>query len=128
MAKPKLTDLLKRPIAFHRAFVPIAGSVHAALMLSQALYWSDRTKDDDGWFYKTAAEWEEETGMTRHEQDGARRKLKETGFWFEDLRGYPPKQHYRVDQEILLSQFAENRQSNLPKSGKLACRKPAKHL
>ena len=33
-----LLQLLDRPIAFHRCFVTLTGSVTAALMLSQALY------------------------------------------------------------------------------------------
>jgi hypothetical protein len=35
-----LIDLLDRPIAFHRIFVELTGSVLAAVMLSQAFYWS----------------------------------------------------------------------------------------
>lgn len=34
--------------------------LHAAVMLSQALYWTDRTKDVTGWFSKTHKEWARE--------------------------------------------------------------------
>ena len=54
--KRSLLDLLDRPIAFHRVFVTITGSLAAGVMLSQALYWSRRTKDPEGWFYKTQPE------------------------------------------------------------------------
>jgi hypothetical protein len=47
-------QILDRPIAFHRCLVRVTKSVAAALMLSQAIYWSNRTKDPDGWFWKTA--------------------------------------------------------------------------
>jgi hypothetical protein len=107
-----LENLLDRPIAFHRCFVTLTGSVPAALMLSQAIYWSRRTRKD-GWFYKSQKDWEEETGLTRREQDTARRSLKATGFWEEDLRGVPATRYFRVAVEKLLSSLAE--------SAKLVC-------
>lgn len=33
------------------------GDHKAAVFLNQVLYWTDRTKDPDGWFYKTSADW-----------------------------------------------------------------------
>lgn len=120
--------LFERPVAFHRIFVDLTGSVQAALMLSQAFYWSKRTTLPDGWFYKPTAEWTEETGLTRHEQDTARKFLKKTTFWKEKLAGVPAKCHFKVDKLALFSslleigkqesQFAENRQTSSPESGK----------
>lgn len=96
-----IIDLIKqfseRPIAFHRIYVTITGSVNAGLMLSQAMYWSARTKDPDGWFYKTANEWELETGMNRREQDNAREKLRNTSFWQEKRKGVPARMFFRIE-------------------------------
>lgn len=36
----------------------------AALLLSQILYWSERTDDPDGWFAKSYDDWHEELGLT----------------------------------------------------------------
>jgi hypothetical protein len=98
-------DLLDRPIAFHRIFVTLAGSFTAAGMLSQALYWTRiKLRDQpasDGWFYKTQAEWEEETGLTRSEQETARKHLRKTPFWGEARRGIPAKLYFRVDLDAL---------------------------
>jgi hypothetical protein len=44
--------VLDKPIAFQRSFVTITGSINAALLLSQAVYWATRTKDPEGWFYR----------------------------------------------------------------------------
>lgn len=67
-------------ITFHRVFVDITGSINAALMLSNAIYWTNRLPPErDGWFYKTKEEWEQETGLTREQQDKARRQLQECG-------------------------------------------------
>lgn len=98
-----LHSLLDRPIAFHRVFVTISGSVLAGLMLSQAYYWTPRGSSGDGWFYKTQAEWQAETGMTRWEQETARKKLlqvktvEDVGVWEEERRGVPARLFYRIN-------------------------------
>lgn len=96
-----LADLLDRPIAFHRAFVTLGGGVNGALLLSQAVYWSRRTADGGGWFFKTQTEWTEETGLSRREQEGARRALTASGVLQEDRRGVPARLFYRVDFEVM---------------------------
>jgi len=57
--------LLGRHIAFHRRLVDLTGNVKAALLLSQAVYWTRHGRDiaqRDGWFHKTAEQWELELG------------------------------------------------------------------
>ncbi len=49
------------PTAFVRLF---DGDHKAAILLSQVLYWSDRSKDPDGWFYKSYADWHAEIGLS----------------------------------------------------------------
>lgn len=120
----EILDLLDRPIAFHRAFARLAGSVHAGLLLSQAVYWSRRTSDSDGWFYKTQAEWTEETCLTRREQETARaalRKLQHNScpLWLEERRGVPARMFFRIDSAILLHLLSQIRQSSLAESAKL---------
>lgn len=94
--------LLNRPIAFHRCFVTLTGSVTAALMLSQALYWQRRTQHAGGWWFKIRDEWTSETGMSRREQETARRRLRQLGLLHEELRGIPAQLWYRVDEARLL--------------------------
>jgi|GEM_PF-4899921 len=43
------------------------GDILAALLLSQILYWSDRTDDQDGWFSKSYGDWHTELGMTEYQ-------------------------------------------------------------
>lgn len=103
-----LETLLDRPIAYHRVFADLTKSVKAALMLSQALYWSKRTRDPDGWFYKPQHEWFTETGLTRREQDTARVALlgcqadNLPTFWQEQRRGLPARIYYRLDCKALM--------------------------
>lgn len=75
-----------RTIAFRKVHVDLTGSVTAALMLAQALYWSEHTRDKAGWFYKSATEWTEETGLSVQEQRTARKKLNQFEWWQEEKR------------------------------------------
>ncbi len=121
-----LHDLLDRPIAFQRAFVSLGAGITGALMLSQAIYWSKRTNNADGWFYKTMEEWASETGMTRSEQESARKKLVSAGVLEEKKKGVPCRLFYRVNMDaIRTSLLAENQHSSLQDSRKLGCRKTA---
>lgn len=116
-----------RPIAFNRHYVNLGCGINGALMLSQMVYWSKRTKDQNGFFYKTQDDWIEETGLTRYEQERARKKLKELGFILEHKHGVPCKVHFKVDHERLylaLIQYAENQQTGMWKNHKLECGKP----
>jgi len=107
--------MFDRPIAFHREFVVLTGSITAALFLSQAVYWTKRTKEPDGWFYKSRAEWQEETGMSRREQETARKKLKALGIIREDRRGgMNPTTYFWVDTdrlEVMVKTAYQNRVS-----------------
>ena len=100
-APSALRVLLGPPIAFHRCLVPVSGSITAALMLSQAIYWSPRTDDPEGWFYKTRDQWMKETSMGRWEQEAARKLLVNRGLMEEKRVGMPAKLHYRVNFDRL---------------------------
>ncbi len=118
-----------RPVAFHRSFVSIRTKtggklgVASALMLSQAIYWARRSSDNEGWFYKTQEEWEEETGLTRREQETARKRLRATDFWHEELRGMPARLHFRVDFEALAAALGLC-QTSLHESARQVCTNP----
>lgn len=103
----KLTDLLDRPIAYQRCFVPIAGTVSGAVFLSQLLYWSSRSTITGGWIYKTRKEWQEETGLTRYEQESVRRVLRGKGILFEKKFGVPCKVYFRLDDGVLRNYLHE---------------------
>ena len=112
--------LLQSPIAFHRVFVDLAEGALPGLFLSQAWYWSGKTQDVEGWFYKTQVEWEEETGITRKEQETARKHLRRASLLEEKLRGQPARLWYRLNLEIL--------QTRLYEMGKLDCPKRANKI
>ncbi len=68
-----------RTIAVYRCLIEITGSLKAAAMLSQLLYWTRVSKEvaqRDGWIYKSISQMQEETGLTPREQDTCKDKLK----------------------------------------------------
>jgi len=76
------------------------GDVHAALMLSQIIYWSDRTKKTDGWFYKKTEEWTDEIGLSRYQIDRVLKVLPWVDTKVVQVAGAPVK-HYRIDLDAL---------------------------
>jgi len=102
-ARKRIEFFFGRPIAFHRCFVKLTGSVHAALMLSQALYWLNPERQgqgrgkDEGWFWKTREQWEAELGLSRWEQETARKQLRLTKFWKEKDKRLEHRIYFSVD-------------------------------
>ena len=92
--------VLDRPIAFHKIFVDMTGSIYAALFLSQAIYWSQRC-GEDGWFYKTMDEWHQETGMGKKGIMRARLVLMRLGLIQVKREGIPCRLFYHVDAKRL---------------------------
>lgn len=112
-----ILPLLDRPIAFQRSFIRLNIGVTAALFLSQMTYWTNRS-DDDGWVYKTQDEWEEETGLSRYEQEGARKKLRSIGVLLEKRKGVPARLFYKVDNDVLYQALvAANKNVEKPQTG-----------
>lgn len=112
-----ILPLLDRPIAFQRSFIRLDIGVTAALFLSQMTYWTNRS-DDDGWVYKTQEEWEEETGLSRYEQEGARKKLRSIGVLLEQRKGVPARLFYKVDNNVLYQVLvAANKNAEKPHTG-----------
>jgi len=110
-----------RPIAFNRDFVNFGIGITGALFLSQCVYWSKRTPDNNGWFYKTMQEWEDETGLTRFEQETARKKLKSLGLIEEKRAGVPAKLYYRIVANKIVEMLKTSmRESSKPVCGNVA--------
>lgn len=87
---------LGRPVAYYPSLNKLTGSVTATIFLCQFVYWHGKGADPE-WIYKTQAEIQEETGLSRREQETARRNLKEIGVLEEKYKGIPRKLYYRLD-------------------------------
>ncbi|WP_051273359.1 hypothetical protein [Desulfotruncus alcoholivorax] len=97
--------LMDKPVAYHPDVAKMLKSVTACVFLAQLLYWTGRGNDE--WIYKTQSEWYEETGLSRKEQETARKKLVEKGILHEQRRGQPARLYYRLDLERLAECLSE---------------------
>lgn len=97
-----------------RVYIQFTKSHRAALMLSQCVYWSDRTRDHEEWFYKSYHEWHDELGLNQHAIETCVKTLTDGG-WLEtklDKVGIRSTRFYRPN----LEKIAEAIQSTLADS------------
>jgi hypothetical protein len=97
-------------VQFHTAVAQRVG-FKAALMLGHALYWTRhwlaKQPQRDGWFWKTAREWSDATGLSAREQESARAALRDAGLWAEQIAGAPARLYFRVDLAVLTAHLRE---------------------
>lgn len=93
--------LMDKPVAYRPDLARILGGVKCAVFVCQMLYWTGKGARADGFIWKTQSELEQETGLTRYEQEGARKKLLELGVIEEKRAGIPARMHYRVNLDVL---------------------------
>ncbi|TGN95665.1 hypothetical protein [Burkholderia sp. USMB20] len=110
-----------RPIAFGTRLARITGHPKQALLLSQLVYWTRRGRDVDangGWVHKTREHWLLETGLSREEQENARRRLRSMKLLTEWRGGQPARMHYRLEVEAISNavQFTCPMVAQLPSS------------
>ncbi|WP_010323649.1 DnaT-like ssDNA-binding domain-containing protein [Marinobacterium stanieri] len=114
MSRAAYAELLRRPVAYHPVFRKVTGSTVAAVMVSQMYYWSSEGRisaERDGWFHKTISEWEAEIGLSRSEQERARRDLVKAGVLEEARKGSPARMWFRLRVEALLALVAQYAES-----------------
>ncbi len=92
------------PVVFHRLYVDVTGDILAALWLSYAVYYlAELVADvDEGWLGRSQEMWQSDTGMSRREQERARRRLRDLGLISERRRPNAPMQ-FRVDFDRLFA-------------------------
>jgi hypothetical protein len=94
-----------------RLFVILLENDHlAALFLSQCIYWSDRTKRKDGFFYKSVEEWKDETLLTRHQVERITQKLCRLGYIVTELHraNGAPTTHYKVNMRRITADLLKS--------------------
>jgi hypothetical protein len=105
-------------ITIPRAFIYATGSLEAALLLSQIIYWTDRTTMDNGWFAKSYKEWLEEIHLSEYQVRKATDTLQPFGVEtiIRKFAGAPTV-HYRLNSEVfeewILKKLQERKSKNL---------------
>ncbi len=89
-----------KPVAFNPLLAKLSGNACAGLFMSQLLYWWNKGSNDN-WIYKTIKEIEEETSLTRSEQDTAIKTWLRLQVLQVKKCGVPPKRHFNIDTDKL---------------------------
>jgi hypothetical protein len=114
--RQKVKDLLpNRVVGYSPDLARAVGGATVGLFLSQLLFLSDKGHNPDGWVYKSEAEMGQETGLTKREQQTARRKLLSLGVIAIERRGFKFTYHFKVLWERLYQVIEQyQRGQNVP--------------
>jgi hypothetical protein len=114
--RQKVKDLLpNRTVGYSPDLARAVGGATIGLFLSQLLFLSDKGANPEGWIYKSEAEMGRETGLTKREQQTARRKLLALGVIAIERRGFKFTYHFRIVWERLLQVIQQFQQrQNVP--------------
>lgn len=92
---------LGRPIFYQPELTHITGALTAGIFICNLVQWTGKQKDAEGWIYKTQDQLQDETGLSRREQETARKVLKDRHFLEEVKRDTPARLYYRVNLDAL---------------------------
>jgi hypothetical protein len=112
--RQRIKDMLpNRTVGYSPDLARAVGGATTGLFLSQLLFLSDKGANPEGWVYKSEQEMGRETGLTKREQQTARRKLLALGVIQIVRRGFKFTYHFRIvwerlEQVIQQSQRGQN--------------------
>ena len=91
-------------ITIPKIYIDFTGDLTTAAILNQLVFYSDKGKRSDGFFYKSYKEWEYETGLTKRQVSYSIGKIKDLGLVETKLKkaNGSPTIHYKLDYDKLL--------------------------
>jgi hypothetical protein len=105
--RQQVKDMLpNRIVGYSPDLARIVGGATTGLFLSQLLFLSDKGANPEGWVYKSEQEMGKETGLTKREQQTARRKLLSLGVITIMRGGWKNTYHFKVIWEKLYQVIA----------------------
>jgi hypothetical protein len=105
--RQKIKDILPHQVVgYSPDLARIVGGATIGLFLSQLLFLSDKGNNPEGWVYKSEQEMGKETGLTKREQQTARRKLLSLGVIAIMRGGWKNTYHFKVIWEKLYQVIA----------------------
>jgi hypothetical protein len=114
--RQKIKDMLpNRVVGYSPDLARMVGGATTGLFLSQLLFLSDKGANPEGWVYKSEQEMGKETGLSKREQQTARRKLLALGVIAIMRGGWKNTYHFKVLWEKLYQVIAGiKRPQNVP--------------
>jgi hypothetical protein len=114
--RQRVKDMLpNRIVGYSPDLARIVGGATTGLYLSQLLFQSDKGANPEGWVYKSEQEMGKETGLTKREQQTARRKLLSLGVIAIIRGGFRNTYHFKIIWEKLYQVIAgSQRTQNVP--------------
>jgi hypothetical protein len=105
--RQQIKDMLPhRVVGYSPDLARMVGGATTGLFLSQLLFLSDKGANPEGWVYKSEQEMGKETGLTKREQQTARRKLLSLGVITIIRGGFRNTYHFKVIWEKLYQVIA----------------------
>jgi hypothetical protein len=105
--RQQIKDMLpNRVVGYSPDLARMVGGATTGLFLSQLLFLSDKGANPEGWVYKSEQEMGKETGLTKREQQTARRKLLSLGVIAIMRGGWKNTYHFKVIWEKLYQVIA----------------------
>lgn len=102
-----IKNLFNRQTLYIPIIAKATGSIKLAILWSQIHYWTDKTKDQEKWVYKSRENLWEELGMTRRETELCRELGSKTGILESEVRGTPPTVHFKINEEKTIEVIKE---------------------
>src|SRR5215469_9667440 len=104
-----------------------------AILVAQLFYWSGKQQSDDGWIYKTQLDLENETGLSRHEQNKCVEYLKKKNVLETRYERLDHQLYYRINRDALdeimeADSPSELRKTDFGKSEKRISGNPQDHF
>lgn len=94
----------KNTLTIPKIYVELTGDLTTALLLNQIVFYSDKSKRNDGYFYKTYKDWEQEILLTERQIRNSANKLKKMGLIETKVMkaNGSPTVHYKLDYDKLV--------------------------
>lgn len=89
-------------ITVPKIYVEVFEDYNTAILLNQIIFWSDKSKRKDGYFYKTYQEWEEEIFLTKYQVSKSVKKLVDLGLVETKVKkaNGSPTVHYKMNMDV----------------------------
>ncbi len=96
-------------LAIPRKYIDFMESINGGIFLSQLIYWSDKTKNPEGYIYKTYEDWEKEIAVSKYHINKETKKMIKMGFLKTKIKkaNGNPTVHYKFNIDLFTDAFVK---------------------